>query len=124
MIRVVVVDDQAVIRAGVRAELEGRVEVVGARRPGVHEAVRVVAATAPDVVVLDVHMPEGGGVEVIRRVGEEQPGVRFLALSLSDTAEDVMPSSGRVRGYVTKSIAAARRSPCASGSRRRRSRRT
>ncbi len=107
MIRVVVVDDHALVRAGVRAELEGRVEVVG-EAAGVDEAVRTVAATDPDVVVLDVHMPEGGGVEVIRRVAAQRPAVRFLALSVSDAAEDVIAViRAGTRGYVTKSIAGA-----------------
>ena len=107
MIRVVVVDDHALVRAGVRTELEGRVEVVG-EAGGVEEAVRVTAASVPDVVVLDVHMPEGGGVEVIRRVAAERPLVRFLALSVSDAAEDVIAViRAGARGYVTKSIGGA-----------------
>jgi DNA-binding NarL/FixJ family response regulator len=101
--RVAIVDDHALLRAGVRAELDGRVEVVG-EAGSVEEAVALIAATEPDVVLLDVHMPDGGGLEVIRRVG---PGpVCFLALSVSDAAEDVIAIiRAGARGYVTKSIA-------------------
>lgn len=104
---VVVVDDHALFRAGVRAELEGILEVVGdaADVPG---AVRAVLELKPDVVLLDVHMPGGGGVEVIRQVGTLRPGQRFLALSVSDAAEDVIAVvRAGARGYVTKSISAA-----------------
>jgi DNA-binding NarL/FixJ family response regulator len=102
--RVVIVDDHQLFRAGVRAELEELVELVGDAAT-VGEAVAVIAATEPDVVVLDVHMPEGGGVEVIRRVADERPEVRFLALSVSDAAEDVIAViRAGARGYVTKTI--------------------
>lgn len=102
--RVVIVDDHALFRSGVRAELDGRVDVV-ADAGGVPEAVEVIRAAEPDVVLLDVHMPEGGGVEVIARVAPEQPDVRFLALSVSDAAEDVIAViRAGARGYVTKSI--------------------
>ena len=102
--RVVIVDDHGLFRAGVRAELDGLVEVV-ADAGTVEEAVECIARERPDVVLLDVHMPGGGGVEVIRRVGEAQPDMRFLALSVSDAAEDVIAiiRSG-ARGYVTKTI--------------------
>ena len=89
-VRVVVVDDHAMFRRGVAAELAtgpGRVEVVG-EAADVDEAVAVIAATAPAVVLLDVHLPGGGGVEVMRRTGPDGP--RFLALSVSDAAEDVI----------------------------------
>jgi DNA-binding NarL/FixJ family response regulator len=103
-LRVVLVDDHGLFRAGVRAELGERVIVV-AEAGGVEEAVAAILATGPDVVLLDVHMPEGGGVEVIRRVSRELPGVRFLALSVSDAAEDVIAViRAGARGYVTKSI--------------------
>jgi DNA-binding NarL/FixJ family response regulator len=103
-LRVVVVDDHGLFRAGVRAELAERVLVV-ADAGGVEEAVAAILATRPDVVLLDVHMPDGGGVEVIRRVAGERPGVRFLALSVSDAAEDVIAViRAGARGYVTKSI--------------------
>jgi len=104
---VVLVDDHRMFRTGVRAEI-GRTEETGIDVVGeaddVESAVRVVAETRPDVVLLDVHLPGGGGVEVLRRsVGVE--GVRFLALSVSDAAEDVIGViRGGARGYVTKTI--------------------
>ncbi len=102
--RVVIVDDHRLFRAGVRAELDGLVEVVG-EAGGVAEAVAAIAEHKPDVVLLDVHMPEGGGVEVIRGVAPSQPDVRFLALSVSDAAEDVIAViRAGARGYVTKTI--------------------
>ena len=105
-LRVVIVDDHDLFRAGVRAELGDRVDVVG-QAGGVEEAVTAIAETGPDVVLLDVQMPDGGGVEVIGRVCGEQPDVRFLALSVSDAAEDVIAViRAGARGYVTKSISA------------------
>ncbi len=104
--RVVIVDDHDLFRAGVRAELGGQLEVVG-DAGDVAEAVRVIAAEAPDVVLLDVHMPDGGGVAVIEGTAEAHPEVRFLALSVSDAAEDVIAViRAGARGYVTKSISA------------------
>lgn len=106
-VRVVIVDDHDLFRAGVRAELGGRVDVVG-EAGGVAEAAAAIRASRPDVVLLDVHMPDGGGVEVIRRVCAELPDVRFLALSVSDAAEDVIAViRAGARGYVTKSISGA-----------------
>jgi DNA-binding NarL/FixJ family response regulator len=103
--RVVVVDDHALFRSGVRAELEGRVDIVG-DAASVAEAVEVIAATGPDVVLLDVHLPDGSGADVIAAIAPEHPGVRFLALSVSDAAEDVIAViRAGARGYVTKSIA-------------------
>ena len=102
--RVVIVDDHAMFRTGVRAEIDGSVEVVG-EAADVDEAVAVVTAARPDVVLLDVHLPGGGGAEVMRRVSARLPEVRFLALSVSDAAEDVIGTiRGGARGYVTKSI--------------------
>jgi DNA-binding NarL/FixJ family response regulator len=102
--RVVVVDDHDLFRSGVRAELRGRVDVVGEART-VAEAVEVVSTREPDVVLLDVHMPDGGGVEIIRSVLPACPQIRFLALSVSDAAEDVIAViRAGARGYVTKSI--------------------
>ena len=102
--RVVIVDDHHLFRSGVRAELEREVELAGDAAT-VDEAVRLIRTTSPDVVVLDVHMPDGGGSEVIRRVAAEQPDVRFLALSVSDAAEDVIAViRAGARGYVTKTI--------------------
>ncbi|HKJ36533.1 MAG TPA: response regulator transcription factor [Solirubrobacterales bacterium] len=101
---VVIVDDHALFRSGVRTELEGLVDVVG-EAGGVEEAVRLVADVKPDVVLLDVHMPSGGGAAVIAGVSESRPGQRFLALSVSDAAEDVIAVvRAGARGYVTKSI--------------------
>jgi len=101
---IVIVDDHALFRSGVRSEVEGLVDVVG-EAGSVEEAVRVIAAARPDVVLLDVHMPGGGGVEVIRGVAATDPGQRFLALSVSDAAEDVIAVvRAGARGYVTKSI--------------------
>ena len=102
--KVVIVDDHQLFRAGVRAELEGHVDVV-ADAATVPDAVRLVLEHEPDVVLLDVHMPGGGGVEVIRQVAEHRPTQRFLALSVSDAPEDVISviRSG-ARGYVTKTI--------------------
>jgi DNA-binding NarL/FixJ family response regulator len=102
--RVVIVDDHAMFRTGVRAEIASALDVVG-EAADVDEAVDVVTAVRPDVVLLDVHLPGGGGVEVMRRVAPRVPETRFLALSVSDAAEDVIGTiRGGARGYVTKSI--------------------
>jgi DNA-binding NarL/FixJ family response regulator len=99
--RVLVVDDHELFRAGVRSELEDLVELVGDAAT-VDEAVQKIDELHPDVVLLDVHMPDGGGVEVIRRTSAE---TRFLALSVSDAAEDVIAViRAGARGYVTKTI--------------------
>jgi len=101
---VVIVDDHELFRAGVRSELEDLVDVRAAAGT-VEEAVRAIQEEKPDVVLLDVHMPGGGGVEVIRRVAERRPAQCFLALSVSDAAEDVIAIiRAGARGYVTKSI--------------------
>ncbi len=103
--RVVIVDDHALFRSGVRAELEGAAEVVG-EAGDVDEAVAVIGATAPDVVLLDVHLPGGGGAEVLRRLGDGRDAVRCLALSVSDAPADVIELIQHgARGYVTKTIA-------------------
>jgi DNA-binding NarL/FixJ family response regulator len=102
--RVLIVDDHQLFRAGVRAELEGLVDIAGDAAT-VADAAREIAALRPDVVLLDVHMPDGGGVEVIRRAAEQGDPPRFLALSVSDAAEDVIAViRAGARGYVTKSI--------------------
>ncbi len=102
MTRVLLVDDHALFRSGVRAELAGRVDVVGDAGT-VEQAVELIASKEPDVVLLDVHMPDGGGVEVIRRAR----GPRYLALSVSDDPKDVIAViRAGARGYVTKSITA------------------
>ncbi len=105
MTRVVLIDDHGLFRARVRTELGEQVEVVGDAGT-VEEAVELIVREAPDVVLLDVHMPGGGGVEVIRRVaGAHAPGVRFLALSVSDAPDDVISViRAGARGYVTKTI--------------------
>jgi DNA-binding NarL/FixJ family response regulator len=101
---VVIVDDHQLFRAGVRAELDGLVEVL-ADAATVEEAVRCIAELEPDVVLLDVQMPGGGGVQVIRDVARVRPAQRFLALSVSDAAEDVIAIiRAGARGYVTKTI--------------------
>ena len=105
-VRVVIVDDHAMFRAGVRAELQsvgaGRVEVVG-DASDVATAVAAVREHRPEVVLLDVHLPGGGGVEVMRQA--DVPDTSYLALSVSDAAEDVIGTiRGGARGYVTKTI--------------------
>jgi DNA-binding NarL/FixJ family response regulator len=101
---VVIVDDHDLFRAGVRAELDGRVEVRG-EAGEVEAAEAAILDAEPDVVLLDVHMPGGGGVEVIRRVLARRPAQRFLALSVSDAPEDVIAViRAGARGYVTKTI--------------------
>ena len=103
--RVVIVDDHGLFRAGVRSELDAFVEVVGEAHD-VDSAVAVIAASTPDVVLLDVHLPGGGGAEVIRRSAEAAPSARFLALSVSDAPADVIELiQAGARGYVTKTIA-------------------
>jgi DNA-binding NarL/FixJ family response regulator len=105
--RVLIVDDHELFRAGVRSELEGHVNVVGDAGT-VEDAIAAVRSQQPDVVLLDVHMPGGGGVEVIRQAAGAQPDVKFLALSVSDAAEDVIATiRAGARGYVTKSISGA-----------------
>ena len=105
--RVVLVDDHGLFRAGVRAELDGLVDVLGDAAT-VEDAVRLVLEAKPDVVLLDVQMPGGGGVEVIRQVASRAPAQRFLALSVSDAAEDVIAIiRAGARGYVTKTISGA-----------------
>ncbi|GAA3129071.1 response regulator transcription factor [Nonomuraea sp. NPDC049421] len=104
MTRVLIVDDHRLFRSGVRAELGDSIEVVG-EAEDVETAVKAIAAHQPDVVLLDVHMPGGGGQEVLRRVLGSGSQVRFLALSVSDAAEDVIGViRGGARGYVTKNI--------------------
>ena len=103
-LRVVVVDDHRLFRAGVRAELGDGVEVVG-EAADVADAVETVRRLVPDVVLLDVHLPGGGGAAVVAAVAPGLPDVRFLALSVSDAAEDVIGVvRAGARGYVTKTI--------------------
>jgi len=102
--RVVLVDDHGLFRSGVRAELGRRVEVVG-EAEDVQPAIALIAETQPDVVLLDVHLPGGGGQAVIQAIKPVHPDVRFLALSASDAPEDVIAViRAGARGYVTKTI--------------------
>ncbi len=103
-LRVVLVDDHAMVRSGVRAEIGNDVDIVG-EAGDVDEAVRVVLATRPDVVLLDVHLPGGDGRAVLEGCAEQVPETRFLALSVSDAPEDVVAVvRAGARGYVTKTI--------------------
>jgi DNA-binding NarL/FixJ family response regulator len=103
MTRVVLVDDHQMFRTGVKAELGPSIEVVG-EAGDVDSAVDVIKTAEPDVVLLDVHLPGGGGIEVLRRL-HGRVAARFLALSVSDAAEDVIGVvRGGARGYVTKTI--------------------
>ena len=102
--RVFLVDDHAMVRSGVRTELGGAVDVVG-EAADVAGAVEGIRATVPDVVLLDVHLPGGGGRAVLEALRAELPAVRWLALSVSDAAEDVIAViRAGARGYVTKTI--------------------
>ena len=102
--RVFLVDDHQMFRAGVRAELGDRVEVVG-EAADVESAVQGIRATSPEVVLLDVHLPGGGGKAVLETLKASHPDVVFLALSVSDAAEDVIAViRAGARGYVTKTI--------------------
>jgi len=105
--RVVLVDDHGLFRSGVRAELGGRVEVVG-EADDVAPAIELIGRVLPDVVLVDVHLPGGGGQAVIASVMRDHPQVRFLALSASDAPEDVIALiRAGARGYVTKTISTA-----------------
>lgn len=109
-ITVVVVDDHAIFRSGVKADLDGRVQVVG-EAATVEEAVAIIRERRPQVVLLDVHLPGGrggGGAEVIAGCADVHQSTRFLALSVSDSAEDVVTViRAGARGYVTKTISGA-----------------
>jgi DNA-binding NarL/FixJ family response regulator len=105
MIRVSMVDDHRLFLSGVKAELAGFVDVVSASND-IDEAIDAIREHRPDVVLVDVHMPGGGGLAVIENVSETNPDIKFLALSVSDAAEDVIAMiRAGARGYVTKSIA-------------------
>jgi DNA-binding NarL/FixJ family response regulator len=104
MTRVFLVDDHRLVLSGLRAELEGRVEVVGEAMT-VDEAIDGIRAARPHVVLLDVHLPGGGGVAVLQALAGAVEHPRFLALSVSDAAEDVLAViRAGARGYVTKTI--------------------
>jgi len=107
LVRVFLVDDHQLFRSGVRAELGADVDVIG-EADNVASAIELIAERQPDVVLLDVHMPDGGGRAVIDAINSAHPHVRFLALSVSDAAEDVIDViRAGARGYVTKTISAA-----------------
>jgi DNA-binding NarL/FixJ family response regulator len=102
--RVFIVDDHSMFRSGVRSELSGDVEIAG-EAADVVPAITEISRSLPDVVLLDVHLPGGGGQEVVAAVKAEHPEVRFLALSASDAPEDVIAViRAGARGYVTKTI--------------------
>lgn len=108
-LRVLLVDDHAMFRTGVRAELERAASspplVVVAEAEDVETAVAAITSARPDVVLLDVHLPGGGGGEVVRQVARTDVATVFLALSVSDAAEDVIGViRAGARGYVTKNI--------------------
>jgi DNA-binding NarL/FixJ family response regulator len=109
-VTVVVVDDHSIFRSGLRADLDDTVLVVG-EAGDVDSAIAAVAQHKPQVVLLDVHLPGGqggGGAEVIRRAAPAAPGTRFLALSVSDSAEDVVGViRAGARGYITKGSSGA-----------------
>lgn len=106
-LRLFLVDDHAVFRSGVRAELGDAVELVG-EADEVDAAVELINERIPDVVLLDVHLPGGGGQAVLRGVHVRHPDVRFLALSVSDDPEDVIAViRAGARGYITKTISGA-----------------
>ena len=105
--RVVLVDDHGLFRSGVRAELGRQVEVVG-EADDVQPAIDLITSVQPDVVLLDVHLPGGGGQAVVQAIKPVHPEVRFLALSASDAPEDVIAViRAGARGYVTKTISTA-----------------
>lgn len=104
MTSVFLVDDHRIFLSGVRSELEGRFDIAGASSD-VDDAVDQIRSLIPDVVLVDVHMPGGGGISVVTNVLETHPDMRFLALSVSDAPEDVIAMiRAGARGYVTKSI--------------------
>ena len=103
-IRVYLVDDHRLFLSGVKAELSEQFAIVGSAYD-VDTAIAEIRGYNPDVVLVDVHMPDGGGIAVIEAVGETNPDVKFLALSVSDSAEDVIAMiRAGARGYVTKTI--------------------
>ncbi len=107
-VRVFLVDDHQLFLTGVRTELDTHegLEVAGSASD-VDEAIAAIRRAVPDIVLIDVHMPGGGGLSVIQNVAETNPDIRFLALSVSDAPEDVIAMiRAGARGYVTKSIAA------------------
>jgi DNA-binding NarL/FixJ family response regulator len=110
MTSVLIVDDHSIFRSGLRAELDPSLEVVG-EAATVDDAVSLIASLRPNVVLLDVHLPGGaggGGAEVLHRSSALLDVVRFLALSVSDSAEDVVGViRAGARGYITKGSSGA-----------------
>jgi DNA-binding NarL/FixJ family response regulator len=105
--RVFLVDDHSMFRSGVRSELAGAVDIVG-EAADVSPAITQIAQSVPEVVLLDVHLPGGGGQDVVAAIKAEHPDVKFLALSASDAPEDVIAViRAGARGYVTKTISGA-----------------
>jgi len=103
-IKVYLVDDHRLFLSGVKAELSEEFRIVGTAYD-VDTAIEEIRGHDPEVVLIDVHMPDGGGIAVVEGVGETNPDVRFLALSVSDQAEDVIAMiRAGARGYVTKTI--------------------
>ena len=103
-IRVFIVDDHDFFRAGIRAELPDEIDIVGDASE-VAPAIEMILERSPDLVLVDVHMPAGGGRAVIEGVHEKDPDLKFLALSASDAAQDVVATvRAGARGYVTKTI--------------------
>jgi DNA-binding NarL/FixJ family response regulator len=102
--RVFIVDDHGLFRAGVRSEIGDHVDVIG-EADDVQPAISKIGELQPDVVLLDVHLPSGGGQAVVSSVKTEHPEIKFLALSASDAPEDVIAAiRAGARGYVTKTI--------------------
>ena len=107
MIKLFLVDDHRLFLAGVQSELSEQFRIVGTAND-VDSAIEQIRGLRPDVVLIDVHMPDGGGVAVVEGVAETNPDVKFLALSVSDQAEDVIAMiRAGARGYVTKTIEAS-----------------
>jgi DNA-binding NarL/FixJ family response regulator len=105
--RVLIVDDHGLFRSGVRSEIGDQVEVVG-EADDIEPAIALIAGCLPDVVLLDVHLPGGGGQDVVTAMKATHPQVRFLALSASDAPQDVIAViRAGARGYVTKTISGA-----------------
>ncbi len=106
-LRIFLVEDHGLFRAGVKAEIGDTFDIVG-EADDVEPAIELIAERVPDVVLLDVHLPSGGGQDVVNAVLETGLGIRFLALSVSDAPEDVIAViRAGARGYVTKTISGA-----------------
>jgi DNA-binding NarL/FixJ family response regulator len=105
--RVFLVEDHEMFRSGVRAEIGAQVDIVG-EADEADAAIELIREREPEVVLLDVHLPGGGGQRVATEVARTHPDVRFLALSVSDAPEDVIAViRAGARGYLTKTVTAA-----------------